>query len=228
MPRYRETSLVRLHHWPTRDFNDKTFSMRPIRLLSRLLPLLATSFGSLLTASLFLATPAAWAERADRDKPLTLEADNASYDDLKQVYRLSGNVVLTKGSMLLKSDTAEVRIDPEGYQHATAIAKPGEQAYMRQKQDGSNEFIEGYGQRIEYNGKNEVAKLITQARLVKLRGTALIDDIRGDLIVYDGIKEFFTVNSNPASGEGSTGSRVRAVLAPRGGVQSAQIGRAHV
>ena len=56
-------------------------------------------FAALLAAAAALClAPAAHAERADRDKPLVLEADNASYDDVKQVYTLTGNV-LTKGTM---------------------------------------------------------------------------------------------------------------------------------
>ena len=68
-----------------------------------------------LIAALLLPALPAHAERADRDKPLVLEADNASYDDVKQVYHLTGNVVLTKGTMVLRSDAAELRTDSGGH-----------------------------------------------------------------------------------------------------------------
>ncbi|WP_342052814.1 MULTISPECIES: lipopolysaccharide transport periplasmic protein LptA [unclassified Cupriavidus] len=165
---------------------------------------------------LSLAGPA-HAERADRDKPLVLEADNASYDDVKQIYTLTGNVVLTKGTMVLKSDAAELRTDPEGYQYAIATAKPGRQAYIRQKRDGVDEYIDGWGDRIEYDGKQELSRLIGHARAARVAGTKVIDEIRGALITYDSRNEFYTAaggGDTTAAGAPSSG-RVRAVLSPR-------------
>ena len=168
-----------------------------------------------------LAAPLAHAERADQTKPLVLEADNASYDDLKQIYVLTGNVVLTKGTMVLRSHTAEVRTDPEGYQYAVAIAKPGELAYIKQKRDTPNEYMEGWAERIEYDGKREVSKLIRQARMARLEGSTVADEIRGALITYDSRNAFYTASggaaaASDAAAAGSSNGRVRAVLAPRG------------
>lgn len=171
-----------------------------------------------LACGLLLAQPAL-AERADRDKPMVLEADNASYDDVKQIYTLTGNVVLTKGTMILKSDAAELRTDPEGYQFAVATAKPGKQAYIRQKREGVDEYMDGWGDRIEYDGKQEFSKLIGNARMARLQGAKLLDEIRGAVLTYDSRKEFYTA----AGGGGGSGDaaaanpsgRVRAVLSPR-------------
>lgn len=41
------------------------------------------------------AAGAALAEKADRNKPMNIEADSLRYDDLKQVSVFSGRVVLT-------------------------------------------------------------------------------------------------------------------------------------
>jgi len=166
-------------------------------------------------AALCLA-PAAHAERADRDKPLVLEADNASYDDVKQVYTLTGNVVLTKGTMVLKSDAAELRTDPEGYQFAIATASPGKLAYIRQKRDNVDEYIDGWGDRIEYDGKQGISKLIGQARMARLAGAKQVDEIRGAVITYDSNKEYYTATGGDNnSTAGSPSGRVRAVLSPR-------------
>lgn len=166
---------------------------------------------------LTLAMPA-FAERADQGKPLVLEADNASYDDVKQIYTLTGNVVLTKGTMVLKSDAAELRTDPEGYQYAIATSKPGRQAYIRQKRDGVDEYIDGWGDRIEYDGKSEVNKLIGHARAARVSGVGakIIDEIRGAVITYDSRNEYYTAaggDNNTTAGNPS--GRVRAVLSPR-------------
>ncbi|KJK20089.1 organic solvent tolerance protein OstA [Burkholderiaceae bacterium 16] len=164
---------------------------------------------------LTLAAPAS-AEKADREKPLVLEADNASYDDVKQVYVLTGNVVLTKGTMVLKSDAAEVRTDPEGYQYAVATSKGGKQAYIRQKRDNVDEYIDGWGDRIEYDGKQELSKLIGRARMARLAGAKLVDEIRGAVITYDSRNEFYTASGGTENATaGSPSGRVRAVLSPR-------------
>jgi len=175
---------------------------------------------------LFLAQPA-FAERADQTKPLVLEADNASYDDVKQIYTLTGNVVLTKGTMVLKSDAAELRTDPEGYQYAIATSKPGRQAYIRQKRDGVDEYIDGWGDRIEYDGKSEINKLIGNARAARVSGVGakILDEIRGAVITYDSRNEFYTATGgdNNASA-GNPSGRVRAVLSPRANQASAPAG----
>ena len=178
----------------------------------------AMLLGALLTIA--LAAPV-HAERADQTKPLVLEADNASYDDLKQIYVLTGNVVLTKGTMVLRSHTAEVRTDPEGYQYAVAIAKPGELAYIKQKRDTPNEYMEGWAERIEYDGKQEVSKLIRRARMARLEGSTVADEIRGALITYDSRNAFYTASGGDTAASGTAApnggsGRVRAVLAPRG------------
>ncbi|WP_296228311.1 lipopolysaccharide transport periplasmic protein LptA [Ralstonia sp. UBA689] len=172
--------------------------------------------GLALAAVLLLPALPAYAERADRDKPLVLEADNASYDDLKQVYHLTGNVVLTKGTMVLRSDEAELRTDPEGYNYAIATSKPGNLAFIRQKRDNVDEYIQGYGERIEYDGKQEISKLITRARMERLQGATQLDEIRGAVITYDGQKEFYTATGGAENTTAANPSgRVRAVLAPR-------------
>ncbi|MGH8829851.1 MAG: LptA/OstA family protein, partial [Polaromonas sp.] len=61
------------------------------------------------------ALPAA-AEKADRDKPMNAEADALRYDDLKQTSVFTGNVVITKGTTIVRGERVDVVQDPEGYQ----------------------------------------------------------------------------------------------------------------
>src|SRR3990167_10782757 len=85
--------------------------------------------------------PAA-AETADRDKPMNAEADALRYDDLKQTTVFTGNVVITKGTTIIRGERVDVAQDPEGYQQAVAIAAPGKLAFYRKKRDGVDEYIE--------------------------------------------------------------------------------------
>ena len=67
------------------------------------------------TLLLGLAVPA-WAERADRDKPMNIEADALRYEDQKQLSTFTGRVVVTKGSIVMRGARLEVRQDAAGHQ----------------------------------------------------------------------------------------------------------------
>lgn len=170
---------------------------------------------------LFGAAPA-HAERADRDKPMNIQADHMTYDDLKQVNVVTGDVTITKGTILLKAERVEVRQDPEGYQYATAFAKPGGLAYMRQKRDGVDEYIDGWAERIDYDGKTDVMTLTTRAVVKRLQGGAkVLDEVHGSVITYDSYNESYTaVGGKDQATPNNPGGRVRATLAPRNSAAS--------
>jgi lipopolysaccharide export system protein LptA len=175
-----------------------------------------------LTLAMGLTPTGVWAERADRDKPLNIEADNLRHDELKQISVFTGKVVATKGSIVMRGNRLEVRQDPEGYQHAVLSADDGSRAFFRQKREGLNEFMEGEAQTIEYDGRADQVRFNQRAELRRLRGTVVSDEIVGQAITYNNLTEVFTVDgrtegSKTASAPGvkPDGSRVRAVLSPR-------------
>ena len=49
------------------------------------------------------------AERADRNKPMNIEADAMRYDDLKQTTVFTGRVVVTKGTIIIRGARIDVR-----------------------------------------------------------------------------------------------------------------------
>ena len=158
-----------------------------------------------------LATaPAAWAEKADRSLPLTIEADKSSTVDLaKQVVVFLGNVVITQGTMRIEADRVEVRETPEGWRSAVATGTPTQPATFRQKRDGVDETIDGSAQRIEYDGRADTVRLSGNAVMRRLRAGTPADEVSGALITYDNVNELFSVAGSGAD------SRVRAVLTPR-------------
>jgi lipopolysaccharide export system protein LptA len=166
-------------------------------------------------------TPLAHAERADRDKPLNIEADNMTYDDLKQLNVFTGHVVATKGTIVIKADHVEVRQDPQGYQYATGTMDPKSKglAYFRQKRDAVDEYIDGNAERIDYDGKQDLTTLTTNATVRRLQGlSTLMDQVHGSVITYDGENDFYTARAGKdVAGPGNPGGRVRAMLAPRNG-----------
>jgi lipopolysaccharide export system protein LptA len=154
------------------------------------------------------------AEKADRSKPMNVESDALRYDDLKQVSVFSGNVVLTKGSILIRGSQIEVRQDPEGYQHGVVTGSPDKQAFFRQKRDGLDEYIEGEGDTIEYDGKADTVRFVKKAQMRRLRGATLADEVTGALILYENLTDRFTVDGAAKTAAAPAG-RVRAMLTPK-------------
>jgi lipopolysaccharide export system protein LptA len=170
-----------------------------------------------LTIALTVLNPSvSWAENADRDKPMNAEADALRYDDLKQTSVFTGNVVITKGSTLIRGAQVDVKQDPEGYQQAVVVSSPGKLAFYRKKRDGLDEFIEGEGERIEYDSRQDVVKFIRSAVLRRYKGAVLADETSGSQINYDNKTDVFTVDGGAQnkSATNPTG-RVRALLSPR-------------
>lgn len=175
------------------------------------------------TAALALAlaaglTPPAQAERADRDKPLVIEADQPGTVDLaRKVVVFAGNVVLTQGTLRIRAQRLELRELPGGQREASAVGSDAVPADFREKRDGLNEFVEGRARRIEYDSRSDVLQLIGGAQVRRLRGEGptqeVADEITGEQITWDNTAEFFRVQGAPGAA-GTPGGRVRAVITP--------------
>jgi lipopolysaccharide export system protein LptA len=164
---------------------------------------------------------AAWAEKADRDQPMHIEADAMRYEDGRsgqpQTATFTGHVALTKGTVVMRGDRLMARQDAAGNQSGVMTPAPGQQTFFRQKRDGVNEFIEGEADRMEYDGKAGTVRLTGNAQMRRMAGAAMADDVRGDVIVYNDTTEVYTVDRAPASAAGGKPGRVRATLVPQGG-----------
>ena len=175
----------------------------------------------LVWACLVLSGPVA-AEKADRDKPMRIEADSLRYDDKNQTSVFTGRVVVTKGSMTIRGALLEVRQDTAGNQFGIMKAEPGKRAFFRQKRDTRpgtpDEFMEGEAEVIDYDGKADVVKFLQRAEVRRYLGSTLNDELSGVVIQYDNTTSVMTVDGGTtrAAAEASP-PRVRAVLTPRTG-----------
>jgi lipopolysaccharide export system protein LptA len=175
--------------------------------------ILPTIFFRALITSAF-CSGIALAEKADRNKPMDILADKLTHDDIKQVSIYSGNVILTKGSITLRGDKMVIRQDPEGYQYGVVT---GKLAKFRQKREGLDQFIEGYGSEINYDGKTEVVRFIDKANVRRLEKEKIMDEIQGKIVVYDSRNENYTVdggNAESATGSNPSG-RVKVTIQPK-------------
>jgi len=154
---------------------------------------------------------AAHAEKADREKPINYSADTGDVNYQTKIGALSGNVVITQGTMTIHADKITFRQNPDNSVSATAYGNP---VSFRQKRDGYDEYFEGFAQRAEYDGAKEVLQLFDRALL--RRGQ---DEIRSNYISYNANTEQFKAEGRPgetpAAEPGGPGARVRGVFQPK-------------
>jgi len=156
--------------------------------------------------------PSAWAEKADRNKPMQIESDSMRYEDAQQLTVFAGKVVATKGTIVIRGAKVEVREDPEGNQHGIVTGTPKDRAFFRQKREGVDEFIEGEAETLIYNGKTDTVRFEINAVMRRFRGSTLADEVTGAIINYENSTEKFSVDGSAA---GAAPGRVRAVITPK-------------
>jgi lipopolysaccharide export system protein LptA len=123
-----------------------------------------------------------------------------------------GNVVLTQGTLVIRTARLVVTQDAEGFQKGVATGGEGGLARFRQKREGIDEYVDGEGERVEYDARNEKAEFFTRAYV-----KSGMDEVRGHFISYDGLTEKYFVTAAPSGGAGQPGKagRVTAVIQPK-------------
>jgi len=167
---------------------------------------LSAALAVMLIFSAFAAGTAR-AEKADREKPINIEADRVTVDDAKQIATFIGRVILTQGTLIIRGDRMEVRQDNQGFKHGTTW---GTLAYFKQKRDGYDEHIEGWAERIEYDSRADKVEMFNRA-LMKKGG----DEVRGHYISYNANTEFFQVTGGGTKAAAGSDGRVHAVIQPK-------------
>jgi lipopolysaccharide export system protein LptA len=165
-----------------------------------------------LLASLLALQPA-YAEKADKDKPVNLEADRITVDDANKVQILEGNVQLVRGTLIIRSAKIVVTQDADGFQKGVASGGPGGLAHFRQKREGRDEYVDGEAERIEHDGRADKTELYGRAYI-----KSGLDEVRGQYISYDGNTENYMVSSGPngtSAAAAGRPDRVRAVIQPK-------------
>ncbi|MDI6748854.1 MAG: lipopolysaccharide transport periplasmic protein LptA [Rhodocyclaceae bacterium] len=164
----------------------------------------------ILSIPILLAAGNVLAERADRDKPVHLEAARVTVDDAKRIHVFEGNVVLTQGTLMIRTAKLVVTQDASGFQKGVATGGENGLARLRQKREGKDEWVEGEAERIEYDAKSEKAEFFNRAWVKS--GS---DEVRGHYISYDGKTEQYLVTAAPGSSPSSTDGRVTAIIQPK-------------
>ncbi len=154
----------------------------------------------------------AFAEKADRDKPINIESNSISVDEINKTQIFEGNVVMIQGTTELRANRLVVTQDADGFQKGVATGGDKGLARFRQKRDDKNEYIEGEAEKIEHNAKNEKTEFFVRAWVKNGQ-----DEVRGNYISYESLTEKFTATSGgqTRSAKGEADARVKAIIQPK-------------
>ncbi len=186
--------------------------------------LLAAAIGSVSAQPAPAATPAqnngapakgGSAAAAPQEEPNTqILSDTLHYDDTKKTSVFTGNVIMTRGLLTMKSDKLELREDAQGNQFGVAtMSSPDRMVNIRQERPETFELIEGVGQRAEYDGTKSQFDLIGQAVVIRYICGKQFDTIRGQRVRYNDKAGTYEAIGGP--GSAAPGGRVRSIVEPR-------------
>jgi lipopolysaccharide export system protein LptA len=167
------------------------------------LPKVASNFLSFaLICALFapqVLNNVAYAERADRRKPMVVDSGETDVDNKAKIWQLRKGVTIMQGTLKIIGDRGEVKGLPP-----TSVAKLfGTPVCFRQKKDGSDEVMRGQGDRIEYDQNRERVEFF--GKVVVHDGA---NEMRAEHVVYYMRTETFEVREKPSA-------QARIVLVPR-------------
>ena len=168
-------------------------------MLNRIIPL---PVAALLISAVF--TQSLSALEADRQQPIEIQADRAELDEKQGQAHYQGNVVLTQGSLTIRSDSLVIKATPEGQiQQVTAVGKPAE--FTQTPEQGKPPVV-AKATTIDYFVAEEKMDLIENATVVQNDNF-----FQGSKIQYDIRNQRMQATSNGVKGHGD---RVKMILPP--------------
>jgi len=176
-----------------------------------MMPKFPYAFAALLLTAIALP---AQAEKGDREKPMNIEADRMSMDDIKKIQVFEGNVIVTQGTMQLLTNKLVVTQDADGFQKGVATGGADGLARFKQKRDGVDEYMEGEAERIDHDTREEKTEFFIRGWVKNGQ-----DEVKGPYISYDALTEKYLVTNGSGGQKTATGAaqaRVRAIIQPKG------------
>ncbi len=149
----------------------------------------------------FLMAPCAWSLDSDRDQPVQVTADSASYNQKSGLAIYRGNVMIIQGTLRLWADQLTVQTDKDGkVQTGIAIGNP---ARYQQVQDPAKGPVTAHAQEIDYDLVKDELTLIHDAH------------IKQDDSSADGSIIHYQIQAQHIDAEGDSQGRVFLVFPPR-------------
>jgi len=149
-----------------------------------------------------LLSPGAWGLDADRDQPITIEADKASLNDKTGFSVYEGNVKLQQGTLIFTGNRMTVQLTDK---KLDVIVLTGNLATAVQRPQGKDTDQHAEASRIEYYANDERVILLDKARVWETAD----EEFRSDRIVIN-----LKTDTVDAGGGGDSG-RVHITLQPK-------------
>lgn len=163
---------------------------------------------SLWLAGLLCVSASSFALPTDRNQPISLLADRATYNEKTGVTTYSGNVVIEQGTMKLQAASIVAQLNKS--KQISTITATGSPAKFQQQVDTAKGVARGEAQKIIYDAETGLINLIGNAYLYQDGAS-----IRSGTLKYSMNKGDIEANG----GTGSTGtpkSRVQIIIPPNG------------
>ena len=152
------------------------------------------------------STVTALALPSDRNQPISLLADRATYNEKTGVTTYTGNVLIEQGTMKLQADSIVAQLNKS--RQISTITANGKPAKFQQQMDTSKGVARGEAQKIVYNAETGIINLSGGAYLYQngasIRGNTLRYSMnKGDIEAVGGV-----------SSSGTSNGRVQIIIPP--------------
>lgn len=143
----------------------------------------------------------AFALPEDRNQPIDVDANSATFDDISGITTLTGSVNIVQGSMNIKAAKLVIYKDKQG--DITKMIATGNPAFFTQQQVKGEPFSKAWGKQMLYSVANQTVTITGNARVEQLQ-----DKINSEKIVYLMDKAIVKASGGK--------NRVKMVLQPKG------------
>ena len=171
-------------------------------------PKMTTTFlkRTALAAVLGFTSLAALAIPSDRQQPISLVADRATFNERTGITTYTGNVIIEQGTMKLQANSIVANLNSQ--KQISTITANGSPARFQQVIDTAKGIAKGHAQKIVYNADTGI---------ITLTGNALLEQdgasIRGNTLRYSMNKGDIEAVGTPNK-TGSSSGRVQIVIPP--------------
>ncbi len=171
-------------------------------------PLLSNAFlkQAVLMGSLALCSAGAFALPSDRNQPISLVADRATFNEKTGITTYTGNVIIEQGTMKLQANSIVANLNSR--KEISTITATGGPARFQQKVDPAKGLAKGQAQKIVYNAETGI---------ITMSGSAVLEQdgasIKGNTLKYSMNKGDIVAEGTPNS-TGSSSGRVQIVIPP--------------
>ncbi|MBP9742330.1 MAG: lipopolysaccharide transport periplasmic protein LptA [Burkholderiales bacterium] len=171
---------------------------------SKLMIINPIEYNIILMVLLFALSIPTFGLTSDEKAPIQITANEATVDQKSMISVFNGNLVITRGSLIVHADKGVASQDKHG---AKTLILTGTPVTFVQTQDDGG-VIEGQANKFEYNSQSNLAVLTGRARVRKGK-----NEVIGDTLTYNTQTQVYSAQSNFGDGvKKSSSGRITVIL----------------